>query len=104
MAYKNITAEKNGGVGIVTLDRPKAMNALSDALMEELTAVLDDFEADAGIGCIVLTGSEKAFAANRLILGVKGGQRRRGLGICCRHNRDLWLARRPRVGCKSRLG
>ena len=63
MTYKNIIAELNGGVGIVTLNRPKAMNALSDALMEELTAALDDFEADADIGCIVITGSEKAFAA-----------------------------------------
>jgi len=63
MTYKNITAEKNGGVGVVTLNRPKAMNALSDALMEELTAALDDFEADTDIGCIVLTGSDKAFAA-----------------------------------------
>ncbi len=63
MTYKNISAEKSGGVGIVTLDRPKAMNALSDALMEELTKALDDFEADPEIGCIVLTGSDKAFAA-----------------------------------------
>lgn len=63
MAYKNITAEKNGGVGIVTLDRPKAMNALSNDLMDELTAALDDFESDQDIGCIVITGSEKAFAA-----------------------------------------
>ncbi len=63
MTYKNIIAEKNGGVGIVTLDRPKALNALSDALMEELTKALDDFEADPETGCIVLTGSEKAFAA-----------------------------------------
>ncbi len=63
MTYKNITAEKKGGVGVVTLDRPKVLNALSDALMEELTKALDDFEADPEIGCIVLTGSEKAFAA-----------------------------------------
>ena len=63
MTYKNIFAEKKGGVGIVTLDRPKALNALSDALMEELTKALDDFEADPEIGCVVLTGSEKAFAA-----------------------------------------
>ena len=91
MAYKNITAEKNGGVGIVTLDRPKAMNALSDALMEELTAVLDDFEADAGIGCIVLTGSEKAFAAGADIKEMQSKSdmdavpqaRRRGSGWLC---------------------
>ncbi len=63
MAYKNITAEKDGAVGVITLNRPDALNALSEPLMKELTAALDDFEADADIGCIVLTGSEKAFAA-----------------------------------------
>ena len=63
MAYKNITAEKDGAVGVITLNRPVALNALSEPLMIELTAALDDFEADGDIGCIVLTGSEKAFAA-----------------------------------------
>ena len=63
MPFKNITAEKDGAVGVVTLNRPDALNALSEPLMLELTAALDDFEADADIGCIVLTGSEKAFAA-----------------------------------------
>ena len=63
MAYKNITTEKDGAVGVITLNRPDALNALSEPLMKELTAALDDFEADADIGCIVLTGSEKAFAA-----------------------------------------
>ncbi len=63
MAYKNIKAEKKEAIGLITLDRPDALNALSDALMEELARALDDFEADHGIGCIVLTGSEKAFAA-----------------------------------------
>ncbi len=63
MTYKNILVEKNNGVGVITLNRPDAMNALSEALMEEMTSVLDDFEADADIGCIVVTGSEKAFAA-----------------------------------------
>ncbi len=63
MAYKNIKVEKKEAVGLITLDRPDALNALSDALMEELARALDDFEADNGIGCIVLTGSEKAFAA-----------------------------------------
>ncbi len=63
MAYKNIIAETDGAVGVITLNRPDALNALSEPLMLELTAALDDFEADADIGCIVLTGSEKAFAA-----------------------------------------
>jgi enoyl-CoA hydratase len=63
MAYENIEIESRGHVGIVRLNRPKALNALCDALIEELGRALDDFEADDNIGCIVLTGSEKAFAA-----------------------------------------
>ena len=63
MAFDHITAEKKESVGVITLNRPQAMNALSEALMEELARALDDFEADPDIGCIVLTGSEKAFAA-----------------------------------------
>jgi len=63
MAYENIEIESRGHVGIVRLKRPKALNALCDALIEELGRALDDFEADDNIGCIVLTGSEKAFAA-----------------------------------------
>ena len=63
MTYENIIAEKKDNVGVVTLNRPKAMNALNEALVSELTRALDDFEADPTIGCIVLTGSEKAFAA-----------------------------------------
>ena len=63
MAYENILTETKGAVGIVTLNRPKALNALCAALIVELGQALDAFEADDGIGCIVLTGSEKAFAA-----------------------------------------
>lgn len=64
MAYDNIVVEtKEGGVGLVTLDRPKALNALNDALIRELGEALDRFEADPAVGCIVITGSEKAFAA-----------------------------------------
>ena len=63
MAYENILAEKRGRVGLVTLNRPKALNALCAALVSELGQALDEFEADAGIGAIVLTGSDKAFAA-----------------------------------------
>ena len=61
--YKNILVERRGAVGIVTLNRPQALNALNAALISELGAALDDFETDAAIGAIVLTGSEKAFAA-----------------------------------------
>ena len=63
MAYKNIIVETRGRAGLVRLDRPKALNALSSALMDELNAALDDFEADEKIGAIVITGSDKAFAA-----------------------------------------
>lgn len=63
MSYENILIEKRGAVGLVTLNRPKALNALSSAVMSELTRALDEFETDDGIGAVVLTGSEKAFAA-----------------------------------------
>ncbi|MBX3489868.1 enoyl-CoA hydratase [Parvibaculum sp.] len=63
MAYENILVEKKGAVGLITLNRPDALNALNKALMDELTAVLDAWESDDDIHCIVLTGSAKAFAA-----------------------------------------
>jgi enoyl-CoA hydratase len=63
MAFENIIVEKKGAVGILTLNRPKALNALCGAMMEEVGVALDDFDADAAIRVIVLTGSEKAFAA-----------------------------------------
>jgi enoyl-CoA hydratase len=63
MAYENILVDRQGGVGVVTLDRPKAMNALNAALVAELAAALDALEADDDIGCIVITGNAKAFAA-----------------------------------------
>ncbi len=63
MTHENIIVETRGRVGLVTLNRPKALNALNAALIVELSAALDAFEADEAIGCIVITGSEKAFAA-----------------------------------------
>lgn len=63
MAYENILAEKKENIGLITLHRPQAMNALCAALIDELSQALDDFEADDDIGCIVIAGSEKAFAA-----------------------------------------
>jgi enoyl-CoA hydratase len=63
MGYENILVETRGKVGLITLNRPKALNALNDALMDELGAALKVFDADEGIGAIVITGSEKAFAA-----------------------------------------
>jgi len=61
--YELILVRSEGRVGLITLNRPKQLNALNDALMDELGAALKAFDADAGIGCIILTGSEKAFAA-----------------------------------------
>ncbi len=63
MAYENILVETRGPVGLITLNRPEALNALCAALIDELGQALDDFEDDAAIGAIVLTGSDKAFAA-----------------------------------------
>ena len=63
MNYENILVETHGKVGLVRLNRPKALNALNDQLMDELGHALLGFDADDGIGCIVITGSEKAFAA-----------------------------------------
>ena len=63
MAYEYIIAETKGPVGLVTLNRPKALNALNSALIAELNAALESFETDDGIGCVVITGSDKAFAA-----------------------------------------
>ncbi|WP_298726510.1 enoyl-CoA hydratase [uncultured Ferrovibrio sp.] len=63
MAYENILVETRGPVGLITLNRPQALNALNTQLMQEMGKALDAFEADDAIGCIIITGSEKAFAA-----------------------------------------
>ena len=63
MSYEFIIVEKREAVGLITLNRPKALNALCAGLIDDLGRALDDLESDDAIGCIVLTGSEKAFAA-----------------------------------------
>jgi enoyl-CoA hydratase len=63
MSHEHIIVETKGKVGIVRLDRPAALNALNAGLMRELAAAIDVFEADPDIACIVITGSDKAFAA-----------------------------------------
>ena len=67
MTYEMIVTSTQGPesrqVGIVTLNRPKQLNALNDQLMDELGQALKAFDADDSVGCMVLTGSEKAFAA-----------------------------------------
>ncbi|CAI8705096.1 enoyl-CoA hydratase [Pseudomonas sp. IT-P218] len=63
MSYETILLETHGRVGLITLNRPQALNALNAQIVRELNQALDGFEADSNIGCIVLTGSKKAFAA-----------------------------------------
>ncbi|SMB31635.1 putative enoyl-CoA hydratase [Sterolibacterium denitrificans] len=71
MNFENIIARTHGKVGLITLNRPQALNALNDALIDEIGRALDGFEADEAIGCIVITGSEKAFAAGADIGAMK---------------------------------
>jgi enoyl-CoA hydratase len=63
MSFENIIVETRGRVGLITLNRPKALNALNDQLVDELWEAIDGFEGDEDIGVIVLTGTDKAFAA-----------------------------------------
>ncbi|MCG8691735.1 MAG: enoyl-CoA hydratase [Minwuiales bacterium] len=63
MAYECIIVETRGGVGLITLNRPDALNALNSTLVDELADALDTFEADPAVGAMVITGSNKAFAA-----------------------------------------
>lgn len=63
MSYETILVETQGRVGVIRLNRPQALNALNSKLANEVGSAIEAFEADAGIGCIVITGSDKAFAA-----------------------------------------
>jgi enoyl-CoA hydratase len=71
MSYELITVQQKGRVGVITLNRPKQLNALSPQLMGELGSALAAYDGDAGIGAILLTGSEKAFAAGADIAAMK---------------------------------
>jgi len=71
MSYENIRVETRGRAGLITLDRPKQLNALNDALMDELGRALADFDADARVAAIVIAGGEKAFAAGADIAAMK---------------------------------
>ena len=71
MNYEFITVEQKGRVGVITLNRPKQLNALSPALMTELGRALGALDGDAGIGAIVITGNDKAFAAGADISQMK---------------------------------
>jgi len=63
MTYENIIVETKGRVGVIRLNRPQALNALNKALIGELTQAVEAFDADDKIGCMLITGSDKAFAA-----------------------------------------
>ncbi|HMT14213.1 MAG TPA: enoyl-CoA hydratase-related protein, partial [Aestuariivirga sp.] len=71
MTFDNILTETRGAVGLITLNRPKALNALSAATVLEINAALAGFEADAAVGAIIITGSDKAFAAGADIREMK---------------------------------
>ena len=66
-----VLSEVQGKVGVIRINRPEALNALNDAVVEGIAAAVNAFEADDNIGCIVLTGSEKAFAAGADIVAMK---------------------------------
>lgn len=71
MAFETILVETRGAAGIITLNRPKALNALNAQLIREMNAALSAFDTDKAIGCIILTGSDKAFAAGADIREMK---------------------------------
>ncbi|MAW33583.1 MAG: enoyl-CoA hydratase [Proteobacteria bacterium] len=72
MKYENIKTKQEGRVALITLHRPEALNALSPELMRELSDAVDSFDANENVGCLVITGSEKAFAAGADIKDMKG--------------------------------
>src|SRR5260370_42608857 len=69
---ENIIVESRGRVGLIRLNRPQALNALNSAVIRELAQAIDAFEADDKIGCMVITGSDKAFAAGADIKELAG--------------------------------
>jgi enoyl-CoA hydratase len=71
-SFDTILVETRGKVGLITLNRPQALNALNSALVGEVNRALDEYERDTGIGCVVITGSEKAFAAGADIKEMAG--------------------------------
>ena len=63
MAYQHILTRKENGVGVVQFDRPKALNALNREMMGEVINALEQFDTDSAVGCLIVTGNERAFAA-----------------------------------------
>jgi enoyl-CoA hydratase len=63
MSYETILVDREERVGTITLNRPKALNALNSQVMDEVTTAAAEFDGDKGIGAIIITGNDKAFAA-----------------------------------------
>ncbi|MFC2041181.1 enoyl-CoA hydratase/isomerase family protein [Chloroflexota bacterium] len=74
MTYNTIILEKKDGIAKITLNRPKAMNALSEELLSELVAALDDIEKDDSVNVVILTGAGRAFSAGRDLQGIVEGR------------------------------
>jgi len=72
MAYENLLVDRRNGVAVITLNRPKALNSLNNAMMADLSDALDDLEADEAIGALVITGNTEVFAAGADIKEMKG--------------------------------
>ena len=72
MSFQNILVETHGKTGLIRLNRPQTLNALNSALIDDVNSALDAFEADPGIGCVILTGSDRAFAAGADIKEMQG--------------------------------
>src|SRR5258708_2163642 len=88
MAYENILVERlEGGVGLTRLNRPQVRNALNAALMRELIDALETFDGDSAIGCMVLTGDDKAFAAGADIKEMAGAT---AVDMISRDSISLW--------------
>jgi enoyl-CoA hydratase len=87
VAYENILVERRDAVGLIRLNRPEALNALNEALIQELADALDDFESDDAIGAVVITGNEKAFAAGA---DIKEMQSRGYMDWFLNERIDLW--------------
>ena len=107
MTPEHILIETRGDgphrTGLITLNRPKALNALNDALMDELGAALLAFDADDGIGCIVVTGSDKAFAAGADISAMAKLQYREVVlsGFITRNWETMLRVRKPVIAAVS---
>ena len=81
MAYETLIVETTDAVTLIRLNRPEALNALNSQLLGELSAALDAAAADDGVRCLVLTGSERAFAAGAEVGAGNAPLRRRGAGV-----------------------